>query len=157
MSMKTISIELSSTSVLVIEFPSINFIVAHRYVLVIQGIADPITRSKLSEDELQRMIEFCARGFEATDPDERAHVLNHATMRKDGLIVTDDLAADANPDSETSKDGSTDENWLRVARALNARKFLRTEDIQHIDNLIGDTLNGMKIHLKIGELGLISA
>ena len=103
------------------------------------------------------MIEFCARGFEATDPDERAHVLNHATMRKDGLIVTDDLAADENPGPDTKKDETVDENWLRVARALNARKFLRTEDIQHIDNLIGDTLNGMKIYLKTGELGLVRA
>ena len=103
------------------------------------------------------MIEFCARGFEPTDPDERAHVLNHATMRKDGLIVTDNLTADVKPESEVSINSSQDENWLRVARALNARKFLRTEDIQHIDNLIGDALNGMRIHLRTGELGLIHA
>ena len=122
---------------------------------VIQGISDPITRTKLSEDELQRMIEFCSRGFVPTEPDERANVLNHATMRNDGLIVTDGIAADG--PVVAVDNSSTDENWSRVAHALNARTLLRTEDIQHIDNLVADAVNGMRINLKTGELGLVHA
>ena len=110
---------------------------------------------------MQRTIEFCARGFEPTDPNERARVLSEAEVRKDGLLVTDEIGADtrdvdanaANGPEGKVKEGDGD--WLRVVHALNARKFLRTEDIQNIDNFVSDSTNGMKLHLRVGELGLV--
>ena len=93
-------------------------------------------------------------------------------MRKDGLLVTDEIGSDSN--KATTSNGNRigldknendlgkskrddDPSWLRVVHALNARKFLRTEDIQNIDNFISDSTNGMKLNLKVGELGLVKS
>ena len=95
---------------------------------------------KLSSDELNATIDFCTQGFQPTLPEEREAVLSKAQINEAGLI------------QNTTTDQTEDDK--RVVAAINARKVLRTEDINHINNIVTDVLEGRRLRFERGSLGL---
>ncbi|EIW75856.1 FAD/NAD(P)-binding domain-containing protein [Coniophora puteana RWD-64-598 SS2] len=148
---------------------------------VIQGNAD--VGKDMSESELQATIEFCTQAYvEPSSPEERAAVkarvgdlkIEEAVKALDGNLsaVKNASAKHVNGiNSSMNGNGSAngvvgngnadmeglDEREKRIAVGMTARKVMRSEDIEHIDNFIKDELNGYRIKLIKGSLSLEKA
>ena len=49
------------------------------------------------------------------------------------------------------------EDETRILNTIRAREMLRSEDVINIENLTADIIDGRRIHLKHGSLGLVNA
>ncbi|PYH92917.1 FAD/NAD(P)-binding domain-containing protein [Aspergillus ellipticus CBS 707.79] len=107
---------------------------------VIQGTAD-VHREKLTQDELNRTMEFCANAFEPARPEVRSTVLQK-------------LRAGSEPgDTTFHPDMSPEEE--RVVKHICARQMMRTEDTMNISSFGTDVINGFLPNLCHGSLGLV--
>ena len=126
--------------------------------VVIQGLAD--STSIISQAELSRTIDFCSKGFESVDVEERAavvHKLDYSIAAE-----TDDTAGPtpANQGQTTvtqrMKDSLSPEH-KRAIDSIRARRLMRTEDTMHIDSFTTDVIDGMAPNLVRGNLTLVKA
>ncbi|KIM75794.1 hypothetical protein PILCRDRAFT_98861 [Piloderma croceum F 1598] len=112
---------------------------------VIQGASDMGTR--LSENELQKSLDFCVNLFSPTSPEQHERVANSG-VSKNLLDVNAPLM-----------DSDTLEGALRklaetkmVVNKINARRVVHSE--YAINNLESEGLNGYVVRLEKGKLGL---
>lgn len=113
---------------------------------VIQGTAD--VGKKLTEDEVQRTMDFCKDVFAPTDPE---------MIKAVGARIRPELLAPNAPiwsEEEISKEASNDEEKKLVLHRLNARKPVN-QLYQGPDNLCTGDVNGYVANLQHGTLGLI--
>ncbi|KAL5483577.1 hypothetical protein ACEPAI_8809 [Sanghuangporus weigelae] len=142
---------------------------------IIQGTAD-VGNDRLSQDELNKTLDFCAHAFEPTLPADRQSVLDKVNNNSNLS-----LSSTAGPDSSASekpacatghtsaststlknahapKDGFdtalTDEEH-RVLAHIRARRMMRTEDTMNIASFSTDVIDGLGARLERGRLGLV--
>ena len=114
---------------------------------VIQGNAD-VADKKLTQDELDKTLDFCASAFEPSQQAEREAVLakvESVSEKKETAEVG--KAFNANLSKEEEK----------VLNHIQARKMMRTEDTMHISNFSTDVVAGFLPRLERGNFGLIAA
>ncbi|KAI9152368.1 Flavine halogenase ascD [Paramyrothecium foliicola] len=105
---------------------------------VIQGTAD-VGSKKLSQDELNKTLEFCANAFEPVASEEdRAIAMDQIKGEGDGTIYNPDLSLEQQ----------------RAVKHIRARKMMRTEDTMNIDSFSSEAIGGLIPHLQRGNLGL---
>ncbi|RDB25409.1 Sulochrin halogenase [Hypsizygus marmoreus] len=105
---------------------------------IIQGHSDVAT-SKHAE-ELRQTIDFCAHAFEPSEP-EPSPTANGATFKKVGPIEDKELSG-------------LDADSKRVFNELTVRGSMNNSDFEHIDNLLSDRFDGIRLRLSHGSLGL---
>ncbi|EIW86049.1 hypothetical protein CONPUDRAFT_68665 [Coniophora puteana RWD-64-598 SS2] len=121
----------------------------------------------MSESELQVTIEFCMQGYvESPNPEERAVVkacVGDLKLEEAVKALYGNLSAVKNASVKwrgwqwNAIMEGLDEREKRIAVGMTARKVMRSEDTEHIDNFIKDELNGYRIKLVQGSLGLEQA
>ncbi|KAH7922202.1 FAD/NAD(P)-binding domain-containing protein [Leucogyrophana mollusca] len=115
---------------------------------VIQGTAD--VGKTLTEDELQKTMDFCRHLFAPTDPEMYEAV---------GARLNPELLSSAGPIlSEADVDllvGDADEEAKHVLHEVNARKPIHTM-YQPVDNFEAEAHVGFKAVLERGRLGLVT-
>lgn len=105
---------------------------------MIQGNID--SGNEMSEADRARLIEFYSRhAFEPSMPEERHDLLAQfgdplATL--DGAGAGDDAQATA------------------ILRSMAVRKLLSVDETNHIDNYVADAVEGFRLRLKRGNIGL---
>jgi flavine halogenase len=104
--------------------------------LVIQGTAD--VNHKLSQEELNKTLEFCSVAFYPVKTEDRARVLRNM---KDP--VTPELQIDLSPYEQT------------VVNHVKARQMMRVDDVLNIDSFGKESINGLVPNLEKGNLGLV--
>ncbi|KAJ7686802.1 FAD/NAD(P)-binding domain-containing protein [Mycena rosella] len=108
---------------------------------IIQGNSD--TGKKLVGDDLNKTVEFLGtHAFEPSSPEERA-----AVMSTYGDVV-DKLPA------SLSNDNVEDLRARNILKGIAIRKLMRTEDSLHINNETLDVLEGYRMVMQRGKLGL---
>ncbi|KAL1746166.1 hypothetical protein HDZ31DRAFT_81396 [Schizophyllum fasciatum] len=137
---------------------------------VIQGGADIGIR--LSEDELQRSLDFCANLFNPTTPEQHAELARRGEIARDLLDVNKpvvgraalDEALKAQGEKDGSARGETRENALGEAGGngekdvqlvldkINARRVIQPE--YAISNMEEECIDGYAVRLQRGNLGL---
>ena len=115
--------------------------------IVIQGTVD--VGSKISQSELTEVLNFCAAAFDHTQPEEKEHILRKFAFNRVNMIG-DNLrkSADEYEDSHSLEE-------LRVLTHIRARDAMDTRTTFDLDNFSTDIINGMRVNLQRGELGLI--
>lgn len=112
---------------------------------------------KLSQEEVTKTIDFCFTAFEPTANEEE----KQKVIKKSEAVTTekDDEVGNANGPKKTVQhlETSLTEDEKRILNTIRARQMLRTEDIINIENLAADIIDGRKINLKRGSLGLVHA
>lgn len=96
--------------------------------------------SKLSQDELNKTLEFCSNAFEPVKPEDRSSVLE-----KLGKDTSNGYQVDLSPQQRV------------VVDHIRARQMMRTEDTMNISSFGTDAINGFVPKLKRGDLGLVHA
>ncbi|KAJ7270866.1 FAD/NAD(P)-binding domain-containing protein [Mycena rebaudengoi] len=111
---------------------------------IIQGNSD--TGKKLAGDDLQATVRFLGtHAFESSYPEERAEL-----VAKYGEVV-DKLPAALNTDNVE------DVKARNILKGIAIRKIMRTEDVMHINNESLDILEGYRMVMQRGNLGLEKA
>ncbi|KAJ6630160.1 FAD/NAD(P)-binding domain-containing protein [Mycena sp. CBHHK59/15] len=111
---------------------------------IIQGNSD--TGKKLAGDDLSKTVEFLAtHAFEPSLPEERAEAVSQY-----GDVV-DKLPA------SLSNDNVDDIKARNILKGIAIRKLMRTEDVMHINNESLDILEGYRMVMQRGQLGLEKA
>jgi hypothetical protein len=105
--------------------------------IVIQGTAD-IGASGVSESHLKETLDFCAKGWNNAEPEEKAKL-----MQKLGS---------SSPSSVESNRFSGEE--LETLHHIQARKAMCTESTFELDCFHTDVIEGLKPVLDRGRLGL---
>ena len=107
--------------------------------IVIQGTADAAAH-KLTQEELNKTLEFCASAFKPVASDEaRAKAVETLEMaRGEGDISKAELTPDQ----------------VDALNHVRARRMMRTEDTMNIDSFGTDAIAGMVPRLMRGSLGL---
>ncbi|KAF6842711.1 hypothetical protein CMUS01_02839 [Colletotrichum musicola] len=106
---------------------------------IIQGTADTAAKSTLSQDELNKTLEFCAHAFEPVHPEvNREKIAEAAQAVPDGSGYNPDMS----PEEENA------------VKHIRARKMMRTEDTMNINTFGTDSILGFVPHLVRGSLGL---
>ncbi|KAL8794417.1 MAG: hypothetical protein Q9195_003004 [Heterodermia aff. obscurata] len=111
---------------------------------IIQGTVD--STSTVSHDELSQTIDFCAHGFDAVRPEQRAAVLQKLDSALQNGASHENII-------QAMRD-SLDLEEQRVMDYIRARQILRTEDSMHIDNFTTDVIDGLAPRLERGHLTL---
>ncbi|KAF2420220.1 FAD/NAD(P)-binding domain-containing protein [Tothia fuscella] len=117
---------------------------------IIQGTADADSQGKLSQDEISKTIEFCARAFAPVSASEKEAVLQQ--MEKLSL----------NENSEDNAEGlqelhaQMNDNERRIMDTIRGRRMLRSEDTMNIDNFAVDVVDGLQPNMVRGALGLVT-
>ncbi|KAF7554693.1 hypothetical protein G7Z17_g2692 [Cylindrodendrum hubeiense] len=106
---------------------------------IIQGTAD-VGNKKLSQDELQKTLEFCANAFEPVKSDD------------DRAVAMEQIKNDP---KGTSYQADLSNGQRNAVNHIRARKMMRTEDTMNIDSFGSDAIAGFVPHLKRGSLGLM--
>ncbi|KAL8709512.1 MAG: hypothetical protein Q9220_005754 [cf. Caloplaca sp. 1 TL-2023] len=124
---------------------------------IIQGHSD--TNSKLSQDEVSSTIDFCMRAFIPTSDTQAQAVLDKVEATKAAQEKEEMADVKAGKPKKNAKDLEVDltEDEKQILTTIRARQMLRIEDIIHNDNLAADVIDGMRINLVRGQLGLAQA
>ncbi|KAK7028532.1 Sulochrin halogenase [Favolaschia claudopus] len=102
---------------------------------VIQGHIDSGTQ--MSETDRARLIEFYSRhAFEPSSPEER-----HDLIEKFG-------------DPLQSLKSSDDAQSTAILRSMAVRKLLSVDETNHIDNYVADAVEGFRLRVQRGSIGL---
>lgn len=105
---------------------------------IIQGNTD--TGKKFAGEDLNKTIMFLAEhAFEPSQPEERAALVEQHGEKLPGVLPGD------NEEAARAK---------AILKGVAIRKLMRTEDIVHLDNFVSDNLNGLRLRLERGGLGL---
>lgn len=97
--------------------------------------------NKLSQEELDRTLEFCSNAFTPVKPEDRNSALDK---------IGSDMSANG---SEFKVDLSPQEQ--KVVNHIRARQMMRTEDTINLNSFGTDSINGLVPNLQKGALGLI--
>ena len=139
--------------------------------IVIQGTADVSNADgKLSQNELNKTLDFCAHAFEPTLPEDRQTVLeklNGLTIDHKPSSISCPISANANgapganghapvkdKESDTFNTSLTAEEQ-RILAHIRARRMMRTEDTMNIASFSTDVIDGLAARLERGRLGLV--
>src|ERR1700712_2129371 len=102
---------------------------------VIQGNIDSGTN--MSETDRARLIEFYSRhAFEPSMPEER-----HDLLAQFG-------------DPIQSLNSASDAQSTAILRSMAVRKLLSVDETNHIDNYVADAVEGFRLRLRRGNIGL---
>ena len=135
---RTTSTALSPSSALVSNFFSYSkYISSH--VTVIQGTADA-ANNKLSQEELNKTLEFCAFAFEPVENDE------DRSKAMSAMQEAVDNGTGYHPDLSPEQ--------LKAVKHIQARRAMRTSDTMNIESFGTDAINGFVPNLVRGSLGL---
>ncbi|KAJ5098538.1 hypothetical protein N7532_005539 [Penicillium argentinense] len=109
------------------------------------GTADVVPR-KLTQEELNKTLEFCANAFEPAQPDVREKVLERigsSSVDKAGKMQAfqPDLSAEEQ----------------QTVKHIRARQMMRTEDTMNLETFGTDAIDGLLPNLKRGSLGLMTS
>ena len=105
--------------------------------------------SSLSQDELTQTLNFCAAAFDQTQPEERESALQKLTSM--GENITDGhLKNNVNIYKENFS-----QEELRVISHIRARRVMDTKSTFSLDNFSTDVIDGMRVNLQRGKLGLV--
>jgi len=108
---------------------------------IIQGNSD--TGKKLIGDDLKKTVEFLgAHAFEPSQPEERSEIISTYGDVVDKLPAT------------LSNDNVEDQRARNILKGIAIRKLMRTEDSLHINNETLDVLEGYRLVMQRGSLGL---
>ena len=101
---------------------------------------------KLTQKELQEIVEFCGRGWQPYEVDDRSKVLSEAELDQNRLIKNEAIA-------------KNDTEMQRVVKAINAQRVLKFEDPgnEGFAEFVHIETNGMRLNLEKGRLGLVKA
>ncbi|KAJ6614659.1 hypothetical protein B0H10DRAFT_2044200 [Mycena sp. CBHHK59/15] len=102
---------------------------------VIQGNIDSGTN--MTEDDRRRLIEFYSRhAFEPSMPEERRDLLARFG------------------DPVQSLNSSDDSHSKAILRSMAVRKLLSVDETNHIDNYVADAVEGFRLRLRRGDIGI---
>jgi len=111
---------------------------------IIQGNSD--SGKKLAGDDLQKTIEFLAQhAFEPAPPEERAKLVAQYGDKFDKLPTA---PSDNSVESVESRN---------ILKSIAVMKLMRTEDVMHINNESLDIIEGYRMRLQRGSLGMDKA
>ncbi|KAI4141556.1 MAG: hypothetical protein LQ341_003495 [Variospora aurantia] len=119
---------------------------------IIQGASD--IQGKLSQAEVCKTVDFCFQAFRPADEAEKQKVL--AKLEK--VSVADDAEAGMAPKpAQTAQmlEANLTEEETQILNTIRARQMIRAEDTMDIENLAADVLDGRRINLVRGALGLV--
>ncbi|KAI6781324.1 Flavine halogenase ascD [Emericellopsis cladophorae] len=106
---------------------------------IIQGTADA-ANNKLSQEELNKTLDFCAFAFEpVTSEDDREKAM-------DAMKEAIDNGTGYHPDLSPEQ--------LKAVKHIRARRMMRTEDTINMNSFGTDAVNGFVPNLVRGQLGL---
>ncbi|MCJ1268835.1 hypothetical protein MMC22_008723 [Lobaria immixta] len=121
---------------------------------IIQGDSD--INGKLSQEEVCKTVDFCFQAFQPAGEEEKKKVL-----KKLGAVSLeqDDSAGNANKPRKTVEmvEANLTEDETRILNTIRARQMLRSEDIMDVENLAAYIIDGRRINLEHGSLGLARA
>ncbi|KII95738.1 hypothetical protein PLICRDRAFT_129672 [Plicaturopsis crispa FD-325 SS-3] len=117
---------------------------------VIQGAGDMGTT--LSENELQKSLDFCVDLFSPTTPAQHARAVASTSIPRPLLDVNAPLV---NLGSAFSADRGTEAETEMVLKKINARKVVHKE--YAINNFETEPMEGLVVRLVRGHLGLVRA
>ncbi|KAL8667337.1 MAG: hypothetical protein Q9168_007295 [Polycauliona sp. 1 TL-2023] len=120
---------------------------------IIQGTSD--INGKLTQAEVSKTIDFCANAFRPVDENEKKAVLKKL---EDMTIEEDQTARTASQPKKTAEmlEATLTEDETRILNTIRGRQMLRSEDTINIENLAADVIDGKRINLERGSLGLVS-
>ncbi|KAJ0165998.1 Tryptophan 2-halogenase [Colletotrichum tanaceti] len=119
---------------------------------IIQGTADA-ANGNLSQDELNKTLEFCAHAFEPVSPEADKEKVMKAVSGLSAAAAA--AAATAPAGSEFNPDLSVEEQ--NAVKHIRARTMMRTEDTFNINTFGTDAIVGYVPNLVRGSLGLKKA
>ncbi|GAB1313207.1 Tryptophan 2-halogenase [Madurella fahalii] len=110
---------------------------------IIQGTADA-AGDKLSQEELNKTLEFCAYAFEPVNGlgDEEKETVQEVVGKDKDVYNGTDYHPDLSPEQ------------LRAVKHIRARKMMRTEDTMNMNSFGTDAIDGYVPRLVRGDLGL---
>lgn len=115
--------------------------------IVIQGTADADVSGRLTQNEVNKTVDFCLNAFQDTTPEERQKVLE----RLQELNGNSDIPIEATEDIEKFS-----EDELRILKHIRARQMLRMEDTFNLNHFSEDAIEGYAPNIKRGSLGLVA-
>lgn len=132
---------------LVLSVPEIDIIT------VIQGTSD--INGKLTQAEVCKTVDFCFNAFRPVDEAEKKAVLKKLeNVRLDHEAATSDASSKPKQTVEMLE-ASLTEDETRILNTIRGRQMLRSEDTINIENLAADVIDGKRINLERGSLGLV--
>ncbi|KAL8723148.1 MAG: hypothetical protein Q9225_000489 [Loekoesia sp. 1 TL-2023] len=119
---------------------------------IIQGTSD--ISGKLSQEEVCKTVDFCFQAFKPVDEAEKHRVLQKLETVS---LEQDDKAGDAAKPKKTAQmlEANLTEDETRILNAIRARQMLKAEDTMDIQHLAADVIDGRRINLERGALGLV--
>jgi flavine halogenase len=124
-------------------------------VTVIQGTADA-ANNKLSQEELNKTLEFCAHAFEPVQSEEDRAIAMEKVNGTHGMNGHTNGDAKMNGGiNGTGYNPDLSQEQLRAVKHIRARQMMRTEDTMHNENFGTDAIGGYRPNLKRGSLGLV--
>jgi flavine halogenase len=117
--------------------------------IVIQGEAD--VSVGLTEDELQKAMEFCLAVFAPTNPEVHAAVAERLADKAD--LLRNDAPA-LLPEDVVGIIGTEDEEAVHVVKRINARKITHSQVNDVRRHFVQESFEGLVPSIQRGELGL---
>lgn len=125
----------------------------HVIVTVIQGTSD--INGKLSQEEVCKTVDFCFQAFKPVDEAEKRKVL----QKLETVSVEQDTTTGSEPapQKQTAKmlEANLNEDETRILNGIRARQMLKAEDTMNIQHVAADVIDGRRINLERGNLGLV--
>ncbi|PMB71592.1 Tryptophan 2-halogenase [Beauveria bassiana] len=119
---------------------------------IIQGTVDNDTRSKVTQAEILKILEFCSKSFTYVAPEQKEALFKKLT--KLGVNGEDSDVSWANGLGDLQHHLTADE--LKVLGILQSRRLTR-EDPFEIDSFTLDPIDGLAPSLVRGSLGLVKS
>lgn len=119
---------------------------------IIQGTVDNDTRSKVTQAEISKILEFCSKSFTYVAPEQKEALFKKLT--KLGVNGEDSDVSWANGLGDLQHHLTADE--LKVLGILQSRRLTR-EDPFEIDSFTLDPIDGLAPSLVRGSLGLVNS
>ncbi|KAI4267627.1 MAG: hypothetical protein L6R38_008169 [Xanthoria sp. 2 TBL-2021] len=119
---------------------------------IIQGTSD--INGKLTQAEISKTVDFCFNAFRPVDEAEKKAVLKKLENMS---LEQNDPASDASKPKQTVEmlEATLTEDETRILNTIRSRQMLRSEDTINIENLAADVIDGRRINLERGSLGLV--
>ncbi|KAI4272223.1 MAG: hypothetical protein LQ337_005447 [Flavoplaca oasis] len=118
---------------------------------IIQGTSD--LNGKLTQAEICKTVDFCVNAFRPVD-----EAAKNAVLKKlENMTLEQNSKAGSNPKQTVEMlEATLTEDEMRILNTIRGRQMLRSEDTINIDNLAADVIDGKRINLERGNLGLVA-
>ncbi|KAL8852078.1 MAG: hypothetical protein Q9221_003008 [Calogaya cf. arnoldii] len=119
---------------------------------IIQGTSD--INGKLTQAEISKTVDFCFHAFRPVDEAEKKAVLK----KLENVSLEQNEPANASKPKQTVEmlEATLTEDETRILNTIRGRQMLRSEDTINIENLAADVIDGKRINLERGSLGLVA-